>query len=69
MEMGQLFAQLTRPRLRPILTEAYRDVTYVLDEASYADAEAGEQVRRRFTKGWDQVLSVYKVSFRSARLQ
>ncbi len=59
-ELDHLFAQLTRPRLRPLLSEAYRDVTYVLDEERYMEAEAADLVQRRFIKGWDQILQVYR---------
>lgn len=61
-ELDQLFAQVTRPRLRSILTESYRDVSYFLDEDSYAEAEYKDLVRRRFIKGWEHVLSAFKVS-------
>ncbi|KDN49956.1 COG4-domain-containing protein [Tilletiaria anomala UBC 951] len=62
-QLDQLFAQLTRPRLRLVLTEAYGDMSYVLQDDSYAEAEASDQVRRRFIQGWDQVLAIYKDLF------
>lgn len=62
-ELDQLFSQLVRPRLRPILTEAYKDVSYVLDEDRFAEAEYQDLVRRRFIKSWDALLAGYRVSF------
>ena len=61
-EMDQLFTQLTRARLRPILTEAYRDVSYLLDDDAFSEAEFQDPVRRRFIKGWETVLAGYEVS-------
>ncbi|SPO28923.1 related to conserved oligomeric Golgi complex component 4 [Ustilago trichophora] len=52
-EIEHLFTQLTSPRLRGILVETYRDVSYVLDDDSYSDAESRDLVRRRFVKSWD----------------
>nr|CDI54913.1 related to conserved oligomeric Golgi complex component 4 [Melanopsichium pennsylvanicum 4] len=40
-EIEHLFTQLTLPRLRGLLVETYRDVSYVLDDEGYLDAEAG----------------------------
>ncbi|EPQ26441.1 uncharacterized protein PFL1_06089 [Pseudozyma flocculosa PF-1] len=62
-EIDQLFTQITRPRLRAILTEAYRDTSYVLDDEGYADAEDRDLVRRRFIKGWEHVFHAFKGIF------
>ncbi|KAN0061943.1 Golgi transport complex subunit 4 [Thecaphora frezii] len=59
-EIDQLFTQITRPRLKTILTEAYRDISYVVDEDGYADAENRDLVRRRFIKGWEHVFHAFK---------
>jgi len=59
--MERLFNQLTRPRLRPLLDECYRDVSYVLDEDKFADAEEQDIVRRRFGRAWESVVDGYKV--------
>ncbi|KAF8652758.1 hypothetical protein AX16_004254 [Volvariella volvacea WC 439] len=59
----QLFNQLMRPRLRTFISDVYRDVSYVLDEDSYALAEYQEVVRKRFVKAWDGLLDGYKDTF------
>lgn len=60
--LEQLFNQLVRPRLRPLLSEVYKDVSYKLDEDAYSEAEYRDEVRKRFVKGWDGLLAGYKVS-------
>ncbi|CEH14887.1 Golgi transport complex COD1 protein [Ceraceosorus bombacis] len=62
-ELDQLFNQLTKPRLKAILLEAYQDVSYMLDDDAHAEAEYSDPVRRRFLKGWEIVLSGYKTLF------
>lgn len=59
--LDHLFNQLLRPRLRPILSEVYKDVSYVLNEDGYAEAEYRDDVRKRFVKSWEVLLSGYKV--------
>lgn len=59
--LDHLFNQLLRPRLRPILSDVYRDVTYILDEDAYADAEYRDDVRKRFIRSWETLLSGYRV--------
>jgi hypothetical protein len=61
--MEQLFNQLTRPRLRPLLDECYRDISYLLDEDSFADAEEQDIVRHRFSRSWEGVVDGYKQAF------
>lgn len=61
--LEQLFNQLTRPRLRPILDDAYRDVNYVLDDDAFQEAEELDLVRKRFVKSWDSLILGYRVSF------
>ncbi|TEA19353.1 Calcium-transporting ATPase 1 [Colletotrichum sidae] len=60
-----LFKQVIQPRLRPVLTEAFRDADYSLTEEDLAEiAEQNEedeedmldQVSRRFEHGWDQLM-------------
>ena len=46
----QLFNQLLRPKLRTLLTDVYKDVSYVLDEDAYTAAEYQDVVRKRFVK-------------------
>jgi len=57
----QLFNQLIRPRMRTFITEVYKDVTYVLDDDSYANAEYQDLVRKRFVKIWEGLVEDYKV--------
>lgn len=59
--LDHLFNQLLRPRLRPLLSDVYKDVTYVLDEDSYAEAEYRDDVRKRFVKAWESLLAGYRV--------
>ncbi|CAK7219774.1 Golgi transport complex subunit 4 [Sporothrix curviconia] len=60
-----LFNQVVKLRLRPILSETFRDADYTLDEQELADyAEANdedldsvlESVGRRFEHGWDALM-------------
>ncbi|KAG8728108.1 hypothetical protein FRC11_011804 [Ceratobasidium sp. 423] len=60
--IDNLFTQLVRPRLRSLIPDVYRDVTYVLDESSYSTAEHDDAVRKRFVKGWGEVVGSYKAS-------
>lgn len=59
--LEQLFNQLTRPRLRPILDDAYRDVNYLLDDDAFQEAEEMDLVRKRFVKSWDNLVLGYRV--------
>ena len=57
----QLFNQLLRPKLRTFIADIYRDVSYVLDEDTYAAAELQDTVRKRFVKAWETLIESYKV--------
>jgi hypothetical protein len=57
----QLFNQLMRPKLRTLVTDIYKDVSYVLDDDSYAQAEYQDIVRKRFIKSWESLVDGYKV--------
>lgn len=56
-----VFNNVMKPRLRPILLDAFRDVEYqltkeeleLLSQEEGREWEDGEQVRRRFQHGWD----------------
>ncbi|KAH7877730.1 COG4 transport protein-domain-containing protein [Lentinula edodes] len=65
----QLFNQLIRPKLRTFITEVYRDVSYVLDDDSYSNAECQDLVRKRFIKSWDTLMDDYKDSFTEANFR
>lgn len=43
------------------MADCLRDVSYVLDEEAYADAEFQDAVRKRFVRGWDGLVEPYKV--------
>ncbi|BGP01261.1 Conserved oligomeric Golgi complex subunit 4 [Rhodotorula toruloides] len=60
--LDYLFNQLVRPKLRPLLSEVYKDVSYKLDEDAYNEAEYRDDVRKRFVKGWDALMSAYRDS-------
>lgn len=57
----QLFNQLMRPRLRTLIPDVYKDVSYVLDDDSYSGAEYQDAVRKRFIKAWESLVDGYKV--------
>ncbi|KAI0060834.1 COG4-domain-containing protein [Artomyces pyxidatus] len=59
----QLFNQLLRPKLRTLLADVYKDVSYVLDEDGYAAAEYQDVVRKRFIKAWEALVDGYKDTF------
>jgi conserved oligomeric Golgi complex subunit 4 len=57
----QLFNQLMRPKLRTLISDVYKDVSYVLDDDAYSAAEYHDVVRKRFIRSWDSLVEVYKV--------
>jgi hypothetical protein len=59
----QLFNQLLRPKLRTLIIDVYKDVSYVLDEDGYAAAEYQDVVRKRFVKAWEGLVEGYKVIY------
>ncbi|KZT66808.1 COG4-domain-containing protein [Daedalea quercina L-15889] len=59
----QLFNQLMRPRLRTFISDVYKDVSYVLDEDSYAQAGYNDIVRKRLVKSWETLVDGYKDTF------
>ncbi|CCM06080.1 uncharacterized protein FIBRA_08327 [Fibroporia radiculosa] len=59
----QLFNQLMRPKLRTFIQDVYKDVSYILDEDSYATAEYNDAVRKRFIKAWEALVEGYKEIF------
>ncbi len=65
----QLFNQLLRPKLRTLLADVYKDVSYVLDDDAYAAAEYQDVVRKRFIKAWEGLAEGYKVRFDVTRTQ
>ncbi|KAJ7135036.1 COG4 transport protein-domain-containing protein [Mycena crocata] len=59
----QLFNQLMRPKLRNLITDVYKDVSYILDDDSYSAAEYQDIVRKRFVKAWEGLVDGYKDAF------
>ncbi|KAG7092221.1 hypothetical protein E1B28_008588 [Marasmius oreades] len=56
----QLFNQLVRPKLKTFINEVYKDVSYVLDDDGYSNAEYHDLVRKRFVKRWEQLTEGYR---------
>ncbi|KZO95834.1 COG4-domain-containing protein [Calocera viscosa TUFC12733] len=67
--LEQLFNQLVRPRLRALMSDIYKDVSYMLDEDGYANAEYQDVVKKRFVKSWEAVLEGFKDSFTEANFR
>jgi hypothetical protein len=44
-----------------IVSEVYKDVSYVLDDDAYALAEYQDVVRKRFVKAWESLVDGFKV--------
>lgn len=65
----QIFNQLTRPRLRSLLEDAYKGVSYLLDEDGYHAAEEDDLVRKRFITGWDPLMAGYKATLTDGNFQ
>ncbi|KAF8919450.1 COG4 transport protein-domain-containing protein [Mucidula mucida] len=63
VRIEQLFNQLMRPKLRNLVPDIYKDVTYVLDEDSYHSADYQDIIRKRFIKMWENFMDGYKDSF------
>ncbi|WVR05978.1 hypothetical protein IAU60_003006 [Kwoniella sp. DSM 27419] len=60
--LEQLFNQLTRPRLRGLLDDCYKDVSYLLDDDAFAEAEESDLVRKRFIRAWEGMVDGYRDS-------
>ncbi|KAH8923093.1 COG4-domain-containing protein [Atractiella rhizophila] len=58
--VNQLFNQLVRPKLRTLMSDCYKDVSYELDEDGHSEAEFQDLVRKRFVKGWEQLINVFR---------
>ncbi|KAG9013015.1 hypothetical protein FRB94_004408 [Tulasnella sp. JGI-2019a] len=59
----QLFNQLARPKLRSLVVDVYKDVSYVLDEDSFATAEYQDIIRKRFIRAWEGLVDGFKDTF------
>lgn len=52
-----------RPRLRTLIPDVYKDISYILDEDGYATAEYQDFAKKRFVKVWEGLTDGYKVRF------
>jgi hypothetical protein len=52
-----------RPKLRNFIPEIYSNISYQLDEESYASSEYQDIVRKRFVKTWEGFIDGYKSTF------
>ena len=59
--MSNLFSQVVKPKIRKILTEAYRDVKYQLSEQEYAKVRLTEMFSRTLNTGFDKLFNGVKV--------
>jgi len=59
--LDMLFNQLLRPRLRNLIVEVFKDVSYVLDDETYSTIDNQEYVIKRFVRAWETVVECYKV--------
>jgi len=50
-----------RPKLRTLISEVYKDVSYALDDEAYSAAEYQDVVRKRFIKAWEGLVDGFKV--------
>jgi len=53
---------VVKPRIRPILQEAYKEIKYVLNEDEYHEQEANDNFTKRFVAGFDNLVKIYQVS-------
>ncbi|PAV23478.1 COG4-domain-containing [Pyrrhoderma noxium] len=58
--IDQFFNQLIRPRLRTLIPDVYKDISYTLEEEGYANADYQDLVRKRFVKFWDSIFEGFK---------
>ncbi|KAF8327057.1 COG4 transport protein-domain-containing protein [Amanita rubescens] len=58
--LDMLFNQLLRPRLRNLIVEVFKGVSYVLDDETYSTIDNQEYVRKRFVRAWETVVECYK---------
>jgi hypothetical protein len=57
-----LFREVLKPRIRPILTEAFRDIDYAPEDTSDTEAEIADTdvVKSRFDRTWNVVIRPLK---------
>lgn len=60
-EVQELFATLLETRLRSLVTEAMRNLHYMLDEESYAQASEDADLVNRVSSAWELLIHGYRV--------
>ncbi|KDQ12274.1 hypothetical protein BOTBODRAFT_176521 [Botryobasidium botryosum FD-172 SS1] len=65
----QIFNQLIRPRMRSLMAEVYKDITYVIDDEQYQSAEYHDLVRKRFVKAWNLLMDGFKEALTEANFR
>ncbi|KAF9585781.1 Golgi transport complex subunit 4 [Lunasporangiospora selenospora] len=58
--IDELFDRTIKPRLRPLLLEAYRDIKYVVTDEEYAEQESTNSFVNRFMSGLDGLVEPFK---------
>ncbi|KAJ3298327.1 Golgi transport complex subunit 4 [Borealophlyctis nickersoniae] len=58
-----LFNQTIKPRLRPLLQQAYDNTKYVLNEDEYAEQEASDAFVKRYANGFGKMIGLYQKSY------
>ncbi|CAO3620371.1 unnamed protein product [Mucor hiemalis] len=58
--LEQFLNQILKPRIRPLFQESYREVKYVLEEDEYNEADIEERFVKRFRRGFENMISVYR---------
>ncbi|KAF9167818.1 Golgi transport complex subunit 4 [Actinomortierella ambigua] len=58
--IDQLFLQTMKPRLRPLLQDAYKGIKYVVTEEEYAEQEASNSFVNRFMSGFEALIEPLK---------
>ncbi len=61
MGVEQLFNQLLWPKLHTLLADMYKDMSYILDDDTYAAAEYQDVIQKHFIKAWEGLAEGYKV--------
>ncbi|KAF9973616.1 Golgi transport complex subunit 4 [Actinomortierella ambigua] len=58
--IDQLFHQILKPRLRPLLQDSYKGIKYVVTEEEYAEQEASNSFVNRFMSGFEALIEPLK---------
>ncbi|TPX44877.1 hypothetical protein SeMB42_g03361 [Synchytrium endobioticum] len=61
--LESLFTQTIKPRIRPLLQDAYKDVRYVLSEEEFFESESDNVFVSRFVRSFDALIDLYQKSY------